>query len=164
MLTRHPWRKVFEYLAGHPGIPDRETRLKLFNVALLSAGPVSSYEIGERTKTLVKSCYPYLAAVTEGHACETTNRIFEMLEAVGLTVNDLEVLNVHLRDRIVNARMYDINVKNLRLALDIDGEQPTLDEVRAKAIVWEFCRTHIAEYASIMENDFPNYQDRKSVV
>ena len=155
MLTQHPWRKVFEYLAGHPGIPDRETRLKLFNVALLSAEPVSSYEIGERTKTLVKSCYPYLAAVTEGHACETTNRIFEMLEAVGLTVNDLEVLNVHLRDRIVNARMYDINVKNLRLALDIDGEQPTLDEVRAKAIVWEFCRTHIAEYTSIMENDFP---------
>ena len=153
MLTRHPWRKVFEYLAGHPGIPDRETRLKLFNVALLSAGPVSSYEIGECTKILVKSCYPHLAAVTEDHSHKTISRIFEMFEKIGLTVNDLEVLSVHLRDRIVNAHMYDINVKNLRLALDIDGV-PTLDEVHAKTIVWELCRNHITDYVSAMENDF----------
>ena len=153
MLTRHPWHKIFEYLAGHPGIPDHETRLKLFNAALLSAGPVSSYEIGECTKILVKSCYPHLAAVTEYHSHKTISRIFEMFETLGLTVNDLEVLSVHLRDRIVNAHMYDINVKNLRLALDIDGV-PTLDEVHAKTIVWELCRNHITDYVSAMENDF----------
>ena len=153
MLTRHPWHKIFEYLAGHPGIPDHETRLKLFNAALLSAGPVSSYEIGECTKILVKSCYPHLAAVTEDHSHKTISRIFEMFEKIGLTVNDLEVLSVHLRDRIVNAHMYDINVKNLCLALDIDGV-PTLDEVHAKTIVWELCRNHITDYVSAMENDF----------
>ena len=154
MLTQHPWRKVFEYLAGHPGIPDRETRLRLFDTALLSAEPISSYKIGDRTKVLIESYYSYLAAVTEDHACEnTTSRIFEMLEVIGLTVSDLEVLNAHLRDRIVNAHMYDINVKNLRLALDIDGV-PTLDEVHAKTIVWELCRNHIADYVSAMENDF----------
>ena len=45
-----------------------------------------------------------------------------------------------------------INVKNLRLALDIDGV-PTLDEVHAKTIVWELCRNHIMDYVSVMEND-----------
>ena len=153
MLTKHPWREVFEYLASHPGIPDHKTRLRLFDTALLSAEPISSYKIGDRTKVLIESYYSYLAAVTEDHACEnTTSRIFEMLEVIGITVNDLEVLNAHLRDRIVNARMYDINVKNLCLALDIDGV-PTLDEVHAKTIVWELCRNHIMDYVSVMEND-----------
>ena len=152
MLTKHPWREVFEYLASHPGIPDHETRLRLFDTALLNVEPISSYEIGARTKALIESYYPHLTAVTEDHPHETTSRIFEMLEAAGLTVSDLEVLNVRLRDFIVNARMYDINVKNLRLALDIDGV-PTLDEVRAKTIVWELCRNHIMDYVSVMEND-----------
>ena len=152
MLTKHPWREVFEYLASHPGIPDHETRLRLFDTALLNVEPISSYEIGARTKALIESYYPHLTAVTEDHSHETTSRIFEMLEAAGLTVSDLEVLNVRLRDFIVNARMYDINVKNLRLALDIDGV-PTLDEVRAKTIVWELCRNHIMDYVSVMEND-----------
>lgn len=154
MLTQHPWRKVFEYLAGHPGIPDRKTRLRLFDTALLNVEPISSYEIGARTKALIESYYPHLTAVTEDHPHETTSRIFEMLEAAGLTVSDLEVLNVRLRDFIVNAHMYDINAKNLRLALDIDGV-PTLDEVCAKAAVWTFCRKHIADYITAMENDFP---------
>lgn len=152
MLAQHPWREVFEYLASHPGIPDHETRLKLFDTALLSAEPIGSYKIGDCTKALIESCYPHLTAVTEDHSHETTSRIFEMLEAIGFTVNDLEVLNAHLRDRIVNARMYAINVKNLRLALDIDGA-PTLDEVHAKTIVWELCRNHITDYVSVMEND-----------
>ena len=155
MLTQHPWRKVFEYLAGHPGIPDRKTRLRLFDTALLNVEPISSYEIGARTKALIESYYPHLTAVTEDHPHETTSRIFEMLEAAGLTVSDLEVLNVRLRDFIVNAHMYDINAKNLRLALDIDGV-PTLDEVHAKAAVWKFCRNRITDYISAMENDFPD--------
>lgn len=49
--------------------------------------------------------------------------------------------------------MYDINVKNLHLALDIDGV-PTLDEVCAKAAVWVFCKKHVADYITVMENNF----------
>lgn len=151
-LTEHPWRDVFEYLANHPGIPDEETRLKLFDAALLNALHADAYEIGESSRALLESSYPRLTAVRESQAAAQTERVFEILEAVDLLVTDLGDLSAPLRDRIVAARRYKISPPNLQLALEVD-EAPTLDEVRKKPSVWEFCMTHIDDYIAAMEAD-----------
>lgn len=151
-LTEHPWRDVFEYLANHPGIPDEETRLKLFDAALLNALHADAYEIGESSRALLESSYPRLTAVRESQTAAQTERVFEILEAVDLLVTDLGDLSAPLRDRIVAAHRYKISPPNLQLALEVD-EAPTLDEVRKKPSVWEFCMTHIDDYIAAMEAD-----------
>lgn len=154
-LARHPWREVFEYLASHPGISDDATRIVLFDAALLSAQHVDSYEIGEAAGPLIVSTYPLLTAVREDHDPERTDRVFEFLEAVGLVVEELSALNAPLRERVVGARMYAINVTNLRVALGIESE-PTLDAVRTNSSVWDFCRTRISDYVSAMDAALPD--------
>lgn len=151
-LTEHPWRDVFEYLASHPGIPDEETRLKLFDAALLNALHADAYEIGESSRALLESSYPRLTAVRESQTAAQTERVFEILEAVELLVTDLGDLSAPLRDRIVAAHRYKISPPNLQLALGVD-EAPTLDEVRKKPSVWEFCMAHIEDYIAAMEAD-----------
>jgi hypothetical protein len=149
-LTEHPWSDVFEYLASHPGIPDEETRLKLFDAALLNALHADAYEIGESSRALLESSYPRLTAVRESQTAAQTERVFEILEAVELLVTDLGDLSAPLRDRIVAAHRYKINPPNLQLALGVDVA-PTLDEVRKKQSVWEFCKTRIDDYVAAME-------------
>lgn len=151
-LTLHPWPGVFEYVAGHPGIPDEETRRKLFDVALLNAKDIDAYEVGESSRTLLKSSYPQLTAVCESQTPQQVERVFRILEAVELLVTDLDDLSVPLRDHIVAAQMYRVSAPNLRLALGIDVA-PTLDEVRKKPSVWEFCKAHIEDYVAVMQSD-----------
>jgi hypothetical protein len=153
-LTEHPWRDVLEYLASHPGVPDEETRLKLFDAALLSAKQPDHYEIGESTQALLGSSYPRLAVIREPQTAQRTDRVFAILKAIELLVGDLSDLSEPLRDRAVAAHMYKISVPNLRLALKIDGP-PTLDEVREQPSVWEFCRTHVSEYIAAIRADEP---------
>jgi hypothetical protein len=149
-LTLHPWRDVFEYVAGHPRIPDEGTRLSLLDAALLSAVEVDAYEFGESSRALIESSYPRLTAVRESQTASQTEQVFAILESLELCVTDLGDLSEPLRARMVGAQMYLITVQNLQLALGIDVA-PTLEEVRRKADVWEFCRTHIDEYAAALE-------------
>lgn len=148
-LTAHPWRNVFEYVAGHPGIPDEETRVRLFDAALLSALEVDAYEFAESSRALLESSYQQLAAISDFQTPLQTDRIFSIVEAAELLITDLSDLSEPLRDRVVDAHMYEIGVPNLQLALGIDVA-PTLDEVRKKPSVWEFCRTHIDDYIVAM--------------
>ncbi len=151
-LTEHPWRDVFEYLAGHPAIPDEETRLRLFDAALLSALQVDLYELDESSRVLLESSYPRLTAIREHQTPLRTDRVFAILEAMELLVTDLGHLSGPLRDRAVVAHMYEISAPNLRLALGIDSA-PTLDEVRKSPSVWEFCRTRISDYIAAVRTD-----------
>lgn len=154
-LTLHPWREVFEYVAGHPGIPDEVTRVRLLDAALLSAVEVDAYEFGESSRALIESSYPRLTAVRESQAASRTEQVFVILESLGLRITDLGDLSEPLRDRVVAAYMYLITVPNLQLALGIDVA-PTLDEVRKKRGVWEFCSAHIEDYAAaIRASDSP---------
>lgn len=151
-LTKHPWLDIFEYVANHPGIPDEETRLKLFDAALMNALHADAYEIGESSRALLESSYPRLTAVRESLTAPQTERVFEILETVELLVTDLGDLSAPLRDRIVAVHRYEVSAPNLQLALGID-EAPTLDEVRKKPSVWEFCKTRIDDYIAAMEAD-----------
>jgi hypothetical protein len=151
-LTKHPWQDIFEYVANHPGIPDEETRLKLFDAALMNALHPDAYEIGESSRALLESSYPRLTAVRESLTAPQTERVFEILEAVELLITDLGDLSAPLRHRIVAAHRYEVSAPNLQLALGVD-EAPTLDEVRKKQSVWEFCKTRIDDYIAAMEAD-----------
>lgn len=148
-LTLHPWRNVFEFVAGHPAIPDEETRVRLFDAALLSALEVDAYEFGESSRALLESSHQQLAAISVYQTPLQTDRIFSIIKAAELLITDLSDLSELLRDRVVDAHMYEISVPNLQLALGIDVA-PTLDEVRKKPSVWEFCRTHIEDYIVAM--------------
>lgn len=148
-LTLHPWRNVFEYVAGHPGIPDEKTRVRLFDAALLSALEVDAYEFGESSRALLESSYQQLTAISHYQTPLQTDRIFSIIEAAELLITDLGDLSEPLRDRVVAAHMYRITVPNLQLALGIDVA-PTLDEVRKNPDVWEFCSTRIKDYIVTM--------------
>lgn len=154
-LTLHPWRDVFEYVAGGPGIPDEGTRVRLLDAALLSAGDIDDYEFGESSRALIASSYPHLTAVRKSQTASQTERVFAILECLGLCITDLGDLSELLRARVVAAQMYRITVPNLQLTLGIDVA-PTLDEVRKESTVWEFCRTYIEDYAAaIRASDSP---------
>jgi hypothetical protein len=154
-LALHPWRDVFEYVAGHRGIPDEETRLRLLNTALLSAVEFDAYEFGETSRALIGSTYPRLSAVREIQPAPQTEQIFAMVEGLGLCITDLGDLSEPLRARVEAAHMYRITISNLQLALGIDVA-PTLDEVRKKPSVWEFCSAHVEDYAAaIRAGDSP---------
>jgi hypothetical protein len=146
-LTLHPWRDVFEYVAGHPGIPDEVTRVRLLDAVLLSAGDVNAYELGESSRALIASSYPRLAAVRDRQTASQTGQVFAILESLELCITDVGDLSEPLRARVVAAHMYRITVPNLQLALGIDVA-PTLDEVRNNPDVWEFCRANIEDYAA----------------
>jgi hypothetical protein len=154
-LTLHPWRDVFEFVARHSGIPDEMTRLRLLNAALLSAVEVDAYEFGESSRALIESSYPRLTAVRESQPASQTEQIFAILESLELCITHLGDLSEPLRARVEAAHMYRITVPNLQLALGIDVA-PTLDEVRKKPNVWEFCSAHIEDYAAaIRASDSP---------
>lgn len=80
---------MFEYVAGHPGIPDEETRLRLLNAALLSAVEVDAYEFGESSRALIESTYPRLTAVRESQPASQTEQVFAILESLELYITDL---------------------------------------------------------------------------
>ncbi|WP_284986547.1 hypothetical protein [Arthrobacter sp. fls2-241-R2A-172] len=149
-LTEHPWPDVFEYVAKRPGIPDEETRLKLFDTALLNALSIDVYEIGNSSRALLESSYQRLTALSQSQTAAQTERVFEILEAVELVVPDLSGLSTPLRDRIVAAHRYKLSSPNLQMALGIDVD-PTLDEVRQKQSVWEFCNKRIGDYIASMD-------------
>lgn len=151
-LAENPWRDVFEYLSGNDGIPDEDTRLKLFDAALLSAMQVDAYQIGESSRTLLQSSYPRLASVSSDQSPSQTGRIFSILEAADVFVTELQDLSESLRDRVVEAQMYKISVANLRLALKID-DVPTLDKVREKPSVWKYCKMRIDDYIEAAQAD-----------
>ncbi|MCR2818930.1 ABC transporter ATP-binding protein [Microbacterium sp. zg.Y1090] len=151
-LAAHPWRSLFEHLAGHPAMPDVETRLRMFDVALLGARSVDSYELGEAATELLDLYHPRMEAITASHASAQTERVFEILEAVELVIPDLSPMARPLRERIVTAHMYEISVPNLKLALRIDNA-PTLDEVRKNEHVWSHCRSRIDDYLQAMQSD-----------
>ena len=148
-LTLHPWRDVFEYIAGHPGIPDQETRLWLLDAALRSAVEVDAYEFGVSSRALFESSYSRLTAVRETLSASQTERVFAILESLELCITDLGDLSEPLRARVVTANMYQITVPNLQVALGV-GVAPTLDEVRKNRGVWEYCSAHIEVYAEAM--------------
>lgn len=151
-LATHPWRDVFEYLAGHTGIPDGDIRLRLFDAALLSALHVDAYEIGEFSEALLRSSYPRLTSVSAHQTTEQTDQIFSIMAAADVFVADLQDLSEQLRSRVVAAHMYEITAPNLRLALGID-DAPSLDEVRRKPDVWKYCQTRIEDYIQALQAD-----------
>lgn len=152
LLAAHPWRSVFDYLAGHHAIPDEESRLRIFNAALLSAQSADSYELGEATVELLDAYHSRMTAITAEHPAAEVARVFEILEAVELLVPDLNHMSKTLRDHIVAAHMYEISVPNLKLALGVESA-PTLDEIRKNKHVWEHCRSKIEDYLEAMQAD-----------
>lgn len=151
-LTVHPWRSTFTHITGHPGIPDEKTRLQLLDAALLSALPVDRYELDDAVAELLQTRHPQLQAIRADHDPAQIARVFEILEAVHIVVPDLGNLSKKLRERVVDAHMYEITVPNLKLALPT-GNAPTLDEVRKSKSVWEYCRSHINAYLTATHMD-----------
>jgi hypothetical protein len=151
-LAAHPWRQAFEYVAGHQGIPDHETRLRLFDAILLSTLYADSYEIGESTQILLSSSHAQLTALTEPQTSLQTERIFSIMKAVSLVVPQLNSLSEPLRDHVVSQHMFKITVPNLKLALGINSA-PTLDEVRKNSNVWAYCRMRIEDYIEAVREE-----------
>lgn len=152
LLAEYPWREVFEYLAGHHAVPDLETRLRLFDSALLHAQRSDSYEIGIAATELLEEYHPQMKAITSEHAPEGVARVFEILAAAELVVPDLSHLSKPLRERVVAKQMYEISVANLKQALEIETA-PTLDEVRMSEHVWGHCRSHVDAYLKAVQGD-----------
>ncbi len=151
-LVEHPWREVFEYLARDHILPDLETRLKLFNAALLHTQGADSYEIGNASTDLLEKHHPKMKAITSEHAPDRVERVFEILVAAELVVPDLSHLSKPLRERVVARQMYQISVANLMQALEIEIA-PILDEVRKNEQVWGHCRSHIDDYLEALQGD-----------
>ncbi|UPL15708.1 ATP-binding cassette domain-containing protein [Microbacterium galbinum] len=152
LLAEDPWHEVFEYLADHHAIPDLETRLRLFNAALLHAQAVDSYDIGEAAMDFLDQYHPRMTAITAEHSPVRIARVLEILESAEIVVPDLSRLSKPLREHVVARQMYEISVPNLKQALEIETA-PTLDEVRKNEHVWEHCRSRIDDYLKAVQGD-----------
>ncbi|WP_435830195.1 hypothetical protein [Saccharopolyspora shandongensis] len=164
LLAAHPWRGVFDYLADHDGIPDKETRLTLLDAALLSGRPADAYDLNEGARLLLASSYPLLLAFRQEQSQEQTESILTFAQDAGLVIADLRQLGNPLRERVVSEQMYELTAPNLRVALGIEGA-PTLDEVRANDSVWQYSRENIDQYlAAIQDDDQAEYAVRTPTV
>lgn len=152
LLSAHPWRQVFEYVAGHPELPDDETRLSMFDAAVLEMREIGSYEIGAEASEFLRINYPRMRSVSNEHSPAQIEKVSDLFETIAFVVPDLSFLSRRLRVRIVAAHLYEIRVSNLKLALGSD-EVPCLDEVRKNEDVWEYCRSRISEYIQAMDID-----------
>lgn len=154
LLAAHPWREIFDYIAGHPEMPDDETRLRLLNSALLNSEPADVYDLTKKARSLIANSYTMLSAFSDPQTVERTARIFGFAQESDVTVGDLNALGVPLRERIVAAEMYELTVVNLQLALAINTT-PTLDEVRRSEPVWHYCKTHVETYLDAIRISTP---------
>lgn len=152
LLAEYPWHEVFEYLAGHHDIPDLETRLRLFDSALLHARDSDSYAIDIAATELLEKYHPQMKAIASEHAPDHVARVFEILATAQLVVPDLNHLSNPLRERVVAKQMYEISVANLKQALEIETS-PILDDVRKNEHVWDHCRSHIDHYLKAVQSD-----------
>lgn len=152
LLAEHPWKSVFEYVAGHESIPDLETRLRLFGCALLNARADDSYEIGEASTNLLDEHHSQINAISAEQDPDRVANIFGILEAAQMVVPELRALSKAIRECVVAKQMYEISVANLKQALEIETE-PTLDAVRKDEHVWDYCRSHVDDYLEAVQDD-----------
>ncbi|QGH69303.1 hypothetical protein [Pseudactinotalea sp. HY158] len=152
LLAAHPWSGLFNYLTNHPGLPDETTRIRLVDAAMLSAHSVDLYEVDESTRAWFTAHYRELSAFNMSQSSERTDRIFTFAKEARITVVELDDLASPLRDRIVDAQMYEITTANLRRALSTTAE-PTLDEVRKRDIVWDYVRSSMNVYLTAVRGE-----------
>ncbi|POH64405.1 hypothetical protein C3B61_13235 [Cryobacterium zongtaii] len=149
VLAAHPWKQLFKYIAGHTGIPDEDTRLRLLDSALLSSETIDAYDFTAEVRSLLASGYSRLSAFREPQTDARSVTIIGFARAAGIVVADLTVLGIPLRKRIVNAEMYELSKTNLQTALEI-STTPTIDELRKHDAVWRYCKGNLGAYLDAM--------------
>jgi hypothetical protein len=154
LLAAHPWPGLIEYIASHSGIPDDATRMSLLDAALLNGLEAETYNLGEASVALLTAAQPHLTAFNQTQSPDRTELILSFAKSAEVFVADLNDLAEPLRERIVAEQMYELTTSNLRLALGI-GSAPTLDEVRKKDNVWQYCRNNVDEYLAAARSDDP---------
>ncbi|BCW70688.1 hypothetical protein NicSoilB8_17320 [Arthrobacter sp. NicSoilB8] len=154
LLAAHPWPGLIEYIASDSGIPDDKTRMSLLDAALLNGLEAEAYNLGEASVTLLTAAQPHLTAFNETQSPERTELVLSFAKSAEVLVADLNDLAEPLRERIVAEQMYELTTSNLRLALGIQSA-PTLDEVRKKDNVWQYCRKNVDEYLAAARSDDP---------
>ncbi len=145
LLAAHPWSGVFNYLTGHPGLPDETTRIRLVDAALLGARSADLYDVDETTQAWINAHYRELSAFNTPQSHERTDHIYSFAKESRIIVGKLDDIAPPLRDRIVKAQKYEITTANLRLALSTTAD-PALDEVRKRDIVWDYVRSSMNAY------------------
>lgn len=152
LLAEQPWSALFDHIAGNDGIPDDETRFSLFDSALLHAQAPTRYTLSDTARTFLTERFETFAAVTAAQPKDRDAITFEFAKRVDLSVADLEAVSKGLRGLIVDAKNYELTAANMRAALGTTGPV-SLDHVRKKARVWEYCRDNIDTYLATVRAD-----------
>ncbi|MFB1296578.1 hypothetical protein ACAG24_013760 [Mycobacterium sp. pW049] len=150
-LSRRGWPKVFTYLCTDEGVP-ADARTALVDAALLAADPARNYEITTEFIDFLRTNYFQMEAFTAPHSAEEIDNIAAMLQHAGLLVPSIEVIDLELRNRIVDDKLYELTAANLRTALDVTGEV-SLDRAITRAGVYQHCLTHLGAYLDAVEAD-----------
>ncbi|PCC37289.1 hypothetical protein CIK74_01345 [Glutamicibacter sp. BW77] len=152
LLAAHPLSSAFDYLARNDSIPDGETRLRVFDAALLSAQSADMYELGKDATEFIDIYHSRMNAISGEQSSIQVARVFEILKSAKLVVPELSHISEALRRHVVDAYMYEISIPNLMLALGFEGT-PTLDVVRKNKHVWEHCRLRIDDYLKVIQTE-----------
>jgi hypothetical protein len=152
VLSTHPWKQLFDYIASHSGMPDEETRLRLLDSALLSSDTTDVYDITAAVRSLIASEYSKINAFRQPQTDERSETLLGFAKAADIVVENLSVLGAPLRTRIVNAEMYKLSKTNLQTALEI-STTPTIDNLREHDAVWHYCKENLNEYLNAILGD-----------
>lgn len=154
-LAINQWSRLFQYLVGHPGLPNDNTRITLVDAALRSAETISNFQIDDDVAEFLTSNYTEMPTFTKDQAEDRARVAAEFAERVGLVVEELSDIGRPLRSHFVAGHFYQLTADNLRTALSKTGEIP-LDVVRsadAQSEVWEYCRDSIETYLQAVRED-----------
>lgn len=154
-LAVNEWRRLFQYLVGHPGLPDDDTRIELVDAALGSAETISNFQINDGIAEFLTSNYTQMPTFTRDQAEDRARVATEFAERAGLVVDKLSDIGWPLRIHFVTGQSYQLTADNLRIAVSKTGEIP-LDVIRAAdapSEVWEYCRDNIDTYLRAVNED-----------
>ncbi|MBM7506467.1 hypothetical protein JOE61_000281 [Nocardioides salarius] len=153
-LTFVPWSDVFEYLVAEESLPDDETRLRLFDAALLASEDSDEYAFGEAPSEYLRENHPSLVSFTAWQTETTAERVFAFARRASLKVANLGALerNPALRDRVIGARAYELSATNLRSALGVEGPVG-VEEAKGKDDVWAYCAASLPAYLQALRED-----------
>lgn len=150
-LSRHPWRGVFSYLIAEEDVP-ADVRTSLTDAALLAADSDRCYDLGPDVRDFIVEHYRDMSAFTQPPDQDATNTVVAVLKGASVRIPALEELDQTLLQLIVQENLYRLTAPNLRAALDTAGEV-SLDQVREREAVYDFCLANPNDYLTAVEQD-----------
>ena len=153
-LATRPWSELFNFIASEGTIDGDQTNVNLLNAGLLSAPSLEAFELNTNARSLIARLYSEIPAFFETQRDASVETLFAFLTVALPSVPNLRTLSAELRNLVVDAKKYTLDVNNLRAAAKLPDQTPiSADYLDVETEVWRYCAENVETYLSLVESD-----------